>query len=239
MHNALRALSAGVAGAVTLTVLHQSLRRVQRHPARLDILGMRAVRRGMRGVGLRPPRGVALERTALVGDLVSNTLYYSAVGWSCCGQRRGDMRSSVARGAALGLVAGVGAVVLPPWLGLGRQPNRSAVQTPVMKVLLYTAGGVAAGVKYAKLTQWFGDSEHVGAARSHGESQTRRLKSPRPGEGSREVPEQTIDSLLDILVCPVTRSPLRREGDELVATQPVGRGRRYPIRDGIPVLLAE
>ena len=48
---------------------------------------------------------------------------------------------------------------------------------------------------------------------------------------------QTIDpELLEILVCPLTRSPLRQEGDELVAE--VG-GLRYPIRDGIPVLLIE
>lgn len=42
--------------------------------------------------------------------------------------------------------------------------------------------------------------------------------------------------LLEILVCPLTRSPLKHEGDELIAT--VG-GLRYPIRDGIPVLLVE
>jgi len=42
--------------------------------------------------------------------------------------------------------------------------------------------------------------------------------------------------LLDILVCPLTRSPVRQEGDELVAE--VG-GLRYPIRDGIPVMLIE
>lgn len=47
----------------------------------------------------------------------------------------------------------------------------------------------------------------------------------------------TLDpELLKILVCPLTRSPLRQEGDELVGT--VG-GLRYPIRDGIPVLLVE
>lgn len=45
--------------------------------------------------------------------------------------------------------------------------------------------------------------------------------------------------LLEILVCPVTRSKLRQEGDHLVAEQPEGAGLRYPIRDGIPVLLAE
>jgi hypothetical protein len=40
--------------------------------------------------------------------------------------------------------------------------------------------------------------------------------------------------LLKLLVCPLTRSPLRQEGDELVGQ--IG-GLRYPIRDGIPVLL--
>ena len=48
---------------------------------------------------------------------------------------------------------------------------------------------------------------------------------------------QGIDpQLLEILVCPLTRSPLRDEGDFLVAT--VG-GLRYPVRDGIPVLLVD
>ncbi len=42
--------------------------------------------------------------------------------------------------------------------------------------------------------------------------------------------------LLQILVCPLTRSPLRQEGDELVGT--VG-GLRYPIREGIPILLTD
>jgi len=46
-----------------------------------------------------------------------------------------------------------------------------------------------------------------------------------------------IDSgLMKILVCPLTRSSLRQEGDELVAQ--IG-GLRYPIRDGIPVLLID
>lgn len=45
--------------------------------------------------------------------------------------------------------------------------------------------------------------------------------------------------LLDILVCPLTRSKLRQEGDELVATAPEGAGLRYPIRDGIPILLID
>ena len=45
--------------------------------------------------------------------------------------------------------------------------------------------------------------------------------------------------LLDLLVCPLTRSPLRQDGDTLIATQPEGNGLQYPIRDGIPVLLID
>lgn len=45
--------------------------------------------------------------------------------------------------------------------------------------------------------------------------------------------------LLAILVCPVTRSPLHQEGDELVAAEPAGAGLRYPIREGIPILLPD
>ena len=42
--------------------------------------------------------------------------------------------------------------------------------------------------------------------------------------------------LLAILVCPLTRTPLREEGDELIADE---AGLAYPIREGVPVLLVE
>ncbi|EMY32487.1 hypothetical protein D477_019913 [Arthrobacter crystallopoietes BAB-32] len=45
--------------------------------------------------------------------------------------------------------------------------------------------------------------------------------------------------LLAILRCPVTFSPLMQEGSELVATAAGADGvkRRYPIEQGIPLLL--
>jgi hypothetical protein len=42
--------------------------------------------------------------------------------------------------------------------------------------------------------------------------------------------------LLRILRCPLTRSSLRQEGDWLIAE--VG-GLRYPVQDGLPVMLME
>ena len=42
--------------------------------------------------------------------------------------------------------------------------------------------------------------------------------------------------LLEILACPLCKTPVREEGDRLVCT---ACGRRYPVRDGIPVMLIE
>ncbi|MEM6551323.1 MAG: Trm112 family protein [Planctomycetota bacterium] len=52
--------------------------------------------------------------------------------------------------------------------------------------------------------------------------------------------QPTLDpELLRILVCPLTRSPLRQEGEVLIAERPAGAGLRYPVRGGIPILLVE
>lgn len=44
--------------------------------------------------------------------------------------------------------------------------------------------------------------------------------------------------LLSIMVCPVSHAPLREVDGWLVSTDGETR-RRYPIRDGIPVMLVE
>jgi hypothetical protein len=49
------------------------------------------------------------------------------------------------------MLAGVGAVVLPGPLGLGRQPTNRARATQVMTVLWYLAGGLAAAAAARRL----------------------------------------------------------------------------------------
>ncbi len=50
---------------------------------------------------------------------------------------------------------------------------------------------------------------------------------------------ETIDpDLLKILVCPESKAPLLHVGDWLYSTDPATR-RRYPIREGIPIMLIE
>ena len=44
--------------------------------------------------------------------------------------------------------------------------------------------------------------------------------------------------LLEILVCPKTHAPLVQVGEWLYSTDPADR-RKYPVRDGIPIMLIE
>jgi hypothetical protein len=110
---------------------------------RMDVLGMRAIARGARRVGKRPPTGRTLYRATLAGDLLSNTAYYSAVALG--GRHAGRT------GAALGIAAGIGALLLPPAMGLGHPPHAHAWSNRLMTVAWYTLGGLAAGCTYQQL----------------------------------------------------------------------------------------
>lgn len=130
-------LISGAAGAVTLTLVHEVVRRTNPDAPRLDVLGMRSIAKTLRGVGQEPPHGDALFNTTLAGDLAANTLYYSVVG-----TQRGGQAWVV--GALLGLAAGVGAVTLPGPLGLGEDATNRTPQTQAMAVGWYLLGGLVA-----------------------------------------------------------------------------------------------
>ncbi len=133
----LSALGPGLAGSLALTLVHEGARRVLKHPPRMDVYGARALRLLSRYAGRKPARGKRLHRQALVGDLVSNTLYYALVGL-------GRPRRPFLRGALLGSLAGVGAVLLGPRLGLGEAPGRARLSTTLLTVAWYTLGGLGA-----------------------------------------------------------------------------------------------
>ena len=135
------ALGSGLAGAIALTLVHETARRVIPHAPRVDVIGTRAIARPMRAAGYQPPRYNRLHKIALAGDLVSNSAYYSLVG---AGGREPVWR----RGALLGLAAGLGAALLPPLLGLGQQPHRKTPITQVLTVAWYFLGGLAAAAAY-------------------------------------------------------------------------------------------
>ncbi len=137
MSTLFRSLAAGLAGALALTAIHETVRRRRPHDApRMDLLGMRALAQGFRAADTPPPPAPQLHRLTLLADVVSNALYFALAGADTASPRRG---------LVLGAVAGVGGVVLPGPLGLGTAPSNRTPQTQAMTVAWYTLGGLVAG----------------------------------------------------------------------------------------------
>jgi hypothetical protein len=130
-HHINDSLVSGMAGAVALTAVHQAARSISDTAPRMDVVGMRALTRGSRGGDTLPETHTGLYRAALAGDLICNTAYYS-------------LATNYTRGAAMGLLAGIGALVLPQRLGLGAPPRSDLLSNQVMTVAWYLIGGLAA-----------------------------------------------------------------------------------------------
>lgn len=140
----LQSLGSGLAGACVLTAIHETVRQFSDEAPRADILGMRAIKKIMNKADAEPPADDELHEWALGGDILSNTLYYSLIGLS-------NPENSLVVGAALGLVAGVGAVELPGPMGLGTVPSKRTPATVAMTIGWYLIGGLTTAAVYSLL----------------------------------------------------------------------------------------
>ncbi|WP_338152723.1 hypothetical protein [Rufibacter ruber] len=136
MNKWLRAGLSGLAGAVAVTAVHETVRRFYPNAPRMDILGMRAISKGLHYAGKTPPTEERLHTWSLVGDIVSNGLYYSLTG---------SKKNALWRGSILGAVAGIGGVVLPGPMGLGTAPSNRTRETQALTIAYYLMAGVVAG----------------------------------------------------------------------------------------------
>lgn len=133
-------MEGGVAGAAAVTLIHEAVKRIVPNAPRLDLLGMNALSKGIKAVGANTPSERKLYGLSLTGDLLSNAIFYSFAGI-------GKKENALLKGAVLGLCAGVGAVLLPQPLGLPAKHSSRTLETKLMTIGLYVAGGlIAAGV---------------------------------------------------------------------------------------------
>jgi len=130
-------LAGGLAGTVAVASMHEALRRVTPDAPRMDILDMDLIRKGLKSINKEGPREDQLQRWAVGGELFCDTAYYSLTGI-------GGKKGIWLRGALLGLIAGVTAVVLPKPLGLPTEPSNKTLGTQLMTVGLYLMGGLVA-----------------------------------------------------------------------------------------------
>ncbi len=161
------ALLTGVSGAAAVTLAHEVVRQVVPNAPRMDRLGMVALSRGLKKIGVTPPRGMRLRGYALLGDLASNAVYYAPTAMS---GRRPWLRWLV-----LGIVAGLGAVALAPAVGLPRRHRGLKRRTQGVTVALYAIGGLVAAAVASYLDR---GTREASARRASGvvdESSTRRV----------------------------------------------------------------
>ncbi|MEO6915349.1 MAG: hypothetical protein ABI151_06510 [Chitinophagaceae bacterium] len=131
----LTSLLAGLAGAIVLNVIHESVKRLDPEAPRVDLVGEEALTKTIEAVGGSAPEGNALYAATLAGDLVSNALYFSMIGG-------GKKKYLLLRGVGYGLAAGIGALKLTKPMGLNDAPVNRTKKTQIMTVAWYLIGGI-------------------------------------------------------------------------------------------------
>lgn len=142
----IRYIAGGVAGAVALNILHESAKRLVPQAPRIDLVGEEALAKAVGMTGAEPPKGQKLFAATLGADLISNAMYFSAIGL-------GNKKDIFLRGAGYGLAAGIGAIALTKPLGLDDSPIAETTKTKVMTVAWYLFGGLVTALTIKVLTK--------------------------------------------------------------------------------------
>jgi len=129
---------AGLGGAVMLTILNESLKHVNGDMPRIELVGEEAVQKTAAYFGIEVNDEKTLYGASLIGDLVSNTAYFSMIG--------GEGKELWIKAASAGILAGIGAVNLPSKLGLDDEPVAKKVTTQAWTVGYYLIGALTTAV---------------------------------------------------------------------------------------------
>ncbi|HVK97453.1 MAG TPA: hypothetical protein VM368_06530 [Flavisolibacter sp.] len=135
----IHSLVGGLAGATVLTIVHEVTKKIDPDAPRLDLLGMQGITKGLKFFHIPIPQRDKLFKITMAGDIISNGIYYSMAGVS-------SAKNVVYRSSLMGFMAGIGALSLPKHLGLREAPDKRTPKTAVLTVVLYTIGGMAAGI---------------------------------------------------------------------------------------------
>ena len=139
-----KALKSGAIGALAVTAMNKIGQRFLPQAPRLDILGMRLAAKGLRKARVKPPKGAALYLVSLLGEMISNSVFYALVGL-------GKAKTAWVRGGLLGLASGVAAVKLPEPTGLGQSPTAQTKKTAAATIAWYVLGGLVAAMAYRRM----------------------------------------------------------------------------------------
>jgi hypothetical protein len=95
-------IGSGLVGAASVTFLNHLAKRYLPAAPLLDILGLRLATVAFNKAGIEPPRGFPLKIIALIGALITNSIFYGLVG---LGKPRGDDTTARTPMAKAGTIA--------------------------------------------------------------------------------------------------------------------------------------
>jgi len=143
-------LLGGLAGAVALNLLHETMKRIQPDAPHVDEVGEQAAAKAIELTGLDVPEHKTLAGVTLAADLASNAFFYSMIG-------QGKESNLVPRGAVYGLAVGLGTLGLAGAGPVDDTPITKTTATKMMTVAWYVFGGVVAGWMIGGLREHYPD----------------------------------------------------------------------------------
>lgn len=133
-------LGTALVGTLTVAALQHVSRFLLKDGPRMDVVGEKIIEKGFRRFGRKPPENSRLL-SWVGGNIGSDTLVFALVGM-------GQPKRPVVRGAIVGALTGLGALVLPPLLGITSRHTAKNPKQAAMTVGLYLIAGLAAGAAH-------------------------------------------------------------------------------------------
>jgi hypothetical protein len=125
---------AGLGGALVLTIVNESLKKVGNDMPRIDLVGEEAIQKLGLVLGYEINDPQVLFNSALLGELVSNTAYFSLIG--------GEGKELWTKAASSGLLAGYSAIQLPSKFELNDAPVAKTLTTKAWTMGYYLIGAL-------------------------------------------------------------------------------------------------
>ena len=129
-------VAGGLAGALSVRLVQEILRRIDPTAPRLDLLRKQAAFKIADKINGKPVEAANVNRFSAAGDIIGNTIYFSLT--AAAGKR------ALPAGSLLGLGMGAGALTLPTKLGLNSYFVAGTRKRKLMTMGMYLIGGLVA-----------------------------------------------------------------------------------------------
>ncbi len=131
-------------GTSALTIMHDFVNLIDSSAPRMDEIGKQAIARLASKVDLNVPDNDQQQVITKASDWITNSLV---------GLVNGSEDNVYLRGAALGLTAGVGAVLLPAGMGAQAYGAAHSNKKKLFTIGLYVVGGIIAALVSKKMQE--------------------------------------------------------------------------------------